>query len=283
MRAVCWHGTRDVRVEQVPDPEILNPRDAIVRVILTAICGSDLHLWNGLIPTMRAGDVLGHEFMGEVVEVGRGVHDLKVGDRVVVPFPIACGACFFCREGYTSLPPVPGAAPITWIEASALAMHLPDAAFDVVLCQQGVQFFQDRPAALHEMRRVLVPGGRVLISIWASSPTPYNVALWNAVERHIGPDAAATFRRAGWDRIPRRCGSSWHKQDSGTYRFVFALARPVYQQSPSSCCGTLRPAQWPTQSMRSPTAPGKPSPRRSVRRCGHMVTERELRSRKRPM
>jgi threonine dehydrogenase-like Zn-dependent dehydrogenase len=103
MRAVCWHGPRDVRVEHVPDPEILNPRDAIVRVTRTAICGSDLHLWNGVIPTMRAGDVLGHEFMGEIVEVGRGVRNLVPGDRVVVPFPIACGACFFCREGMTSL------------------------------------------------------------------------------------------------------------------------------------------------------------------------------------
>jgi threonine dehydrogenase-like Zn-dependent dehydrogenase len=103
MRAVCWHGPRDVRVEHVADPEILNPRDAIVRVTRTAICGSDLHLWNGVIPTMRTGDVLGHEFMGEVVEVGRGVRNLAPGDRVVVPFPIACGACFFCREGMTSL------------------------------------------------------------------------------------------------------------------------------------------------------------------------------------
>src|SRR5262245_49383956 len=103
MRAVCWYGRRDVRVEQVTDPEILNPRDAIVRVTLTAICGSDLHLWNGVIPTMREGDILGHEFMGEVVDVGRGVRDLSRGDRVVVPFPIACGTCFFCREGLTSL------------------------------------------------------------------------------------------------------------------------------------------------------------------------------------
>jgi threonine dehydrogenase-like Zn-dependent dehydrogenase len=103
MRAVCWYGPRDIRVEQVADPEILNPRDAIVRVTLTAICGSDLHLWNGIIPTMRAGDILGHEFLGEVVEVGTGVRDLVRGDRVVVPFPIACGACFFCREQLTSL------------------------------------------------------------------------------------------------------------------------------------------------------------------------------------
>src|SRR5215813_12328320 len=103
MRALCWHGPRDVRSEQVPDPRILNPRDAIVQVTATAICGSDLHLYGGYIPAMQAGDVLGHEFMGEIVEVGSGVTKLKIGDRVVVPFPIACGACFYCREGLTSL------------------------------------------------------------------------------------------------------------------------------------------------------------------------------------
>jgi threonine dehydrogenase-like Zn-dependent dehydrogenase len=98
MKAVCWFGTKDVRVETVPDPVILNPRDAILKVTLTAICGSDLHLYDGVIPSMRAGDILGHEFMGEVVEVGSGVQNLKRGDRVVVPFPIACGNCFFCRQ-----------------------------------------------------------------------------------------------------------------------------------------------------------------------------------------
>ena len=103
MRAVCWHAPRDIRVETVPDPTLLNPRDAIVRVTATAICGSDLHLYNGFIPTMRAGDVLGHEFMGEVVEVGAGVTSLRRGDRVVVPFPIACGSCLPCRQGLTSL------------------------------------------------------------------------------------------------------------------------------------------------------------------------------------
>jgi threonine dehydrogenase-like Zn-dependent dehydrogenase len=103
MRALCWHGSRDVRVERVPDPEIVNPRDAIVKVTSTAICGSDLHLYNGVIPTMRSGDILGHEFMGEVVEVGPGSRTLGIGDRVVVPFAIACGACFFCRETLTSL------------------------------------------------------------------------------------------------------------------------------------------------------------------------------------
>lgn len=101
MKAVCWYGKTDVRVENVPDPKILNPRDAIIKVTLTAICGSDLHLYDGYIPSMQKGDILGHEFMGEVVEIGPEVHNLAVGDRVVVPFPIACGQCFFCqREEY---------------------------------------------------------------------------------------------------------------------------------------------------------------------------------------
>jgi threonine dehydrogenase-like Zn-dependent dehydrogenase len=98
VKAVCWEGTNDIRVQRVPDPAILNPRDAIVRVTSTAICGSDLHLMDGFIPTMKAGDILGHEFMGEVVEVGGGVSTLKKGDRVIVPFPIACGQCYYCTH-----------------------------------------------------------------------------------------------------------------------------------------------------------------------------------------
>jgi threonine dehydrogenase-like Zn-dependent dehydrogenase len=98
MRAVTWHGKQDVRVERVPDPTPLNARDAIIRVGLTAICGSDLHLYDNMIPSMMPGDILGHEFLGEVVETGREVGNLKKGDRVVVPFPIACGRCFFCSE-----------------------------------------------------------------------------------------------------------------------------------------------------------------------------------------
>ena len=98
MKAVCWERTHRVAVEDVPDPSILNPRDAIVRITSTAICGSDLHLYDGFIPTMQAGDILGHEFMGEVVEVGTGVGNLQKGDRVIVPFPIACGRCFFCTH-----------------------------------------------------------------------------------------------------------------------------------------------------------------------------------------
>ena len=98
MRATCWMGRKDIRVENVPDPKILNTRDAIVRVTSTAICGSDLHLVNGFVPSMEKGDILGHEFMGEVMEVGRNVKNLAVGDRVVVPFPIACGECNMCRQ-----------------------------------------------------------------------------------------------------------------------------------------------------------------------------------------
>ncbi len=103
MKAICWYGKHDMRVEEVSDPKILNPRDAIVRVTLTAICGSDLHLYNGFVPTMEKGDILGHEFMGEIVELGSAVKNLNVGDRVVVPFCISCGACFFCQKGLFSL------------------------------------------------------------------------------------------------------------------------------------------------------------------------------------
>jgi threonine dehydrogenase-like Zn-dependent dehydrogenase len=103
MKATCWMGRKDVEVMDVPDPVILNRQDCIVRVTSTAICGSDLHLYNGLVPTMKKGDVLGHEFMGEVVEVGPDVRKLKVGDRVVVPFPIACGVCWSCEQEMFSL------------------------------------------------------------------------------------------------------------------------------------------------------------------------------------
>ena len=103
MKALCWYGTEDVRVDTVPDPKILDPRDAIIKITSTAICGSDLHLYDGFMPTMEKGDILGHEPMGEVVEVGNAVKNLKPGDRVVVPFTIACGGCFFCQKGLFSL------------------------------------------------------------------------------------------------------------------------------------------------------------------------------------
>ncbi|MGB3650925.1 MAG: zinc-dependent alcohol dehydrogenase [Rivularia sp. (in: cyanobacteria)] len=126
MKAVCWHGANDVRVETVPDPTILNPRDAIVKITSTAICGSDLHLYDGYIPTMEKGDILGHEFMGEVVELGRAVKNIKVGDRVVIPFTISCGSCFFCNRDLWSL--CDNSNPNAWI-AEKLMGHSPAGLF----------------------------------------------------------------------------------------------------------------------------------------------------------
>jgi len=103
MKAAIWWGIANVGVDEVPDPWIVNAQDAIVKVTLTAICGSDLHLYNGLVPSMEKGDILGHEFMGEIVEIGPEVKERKVGDRVVVAFPISCGKCFFCRGEMYSL------------------------------------------------------------------------------------------------------------------------------------------------------------------------------------
>jgi threonine dehydrogenase-like Zn-dependent dehydrogenase len=102
MKALTWHGKGDIRCESVPDPRIEHGRDAIIKVTACAICGSDLHLYDGVIPAMESGDVLGHETMGEVVEVGADNRKLRVGDRVVVPFTIACGECFFCQRGLFS-------------------------------------------------------------------------------------------------------------------------------------------------------------------------------------
>jgi threonine dehydrogenase-like Zn-dependent dehydrogenase len=126
MRANCWEGARKVVVEDVPDPKILNQSDAIVRITSTAICGSDLHLFNGFMPTMEHGDILGHEFMGEVMEVGRNVKNLKVGDRVVVPFPIACGECWSCKNDMWSL--CENSNPNAWIAEKMLG-HSPAGVF----------------------------------------------------------------------------------------------------------------------------------------------------------
>ncbi|MBA2451562.1 MAG: glutathione-dependent formaldehyde dehydrogenase [Chloroflexia bacterium] len=126
MKALCWYGKNDVRVETVPDPQIINPHDAIVKITSTAICGSDLHLYNGYIPTMQKGDILGHEFMGEVVEVGKEVKKLKVGDRVVVPFTISCGQCFFCQRELWSL--CDNSNPNAWM-AEKLYGYSPSALF----------------------------------------------------------------------------------------------------------------------------------------------------------
>ncbi len=126
MKAVCWNGAVDIKVEEVPDPKILNPRDAVLRVTSAAICGSDLHLYDGYIPTMKKGDILGHEFMGEVMEVGREVKNLKVGERVVVPFNIACGNCWFCQQELFSL--CDNSNPNAWIPEKAYG-HSPSGLF----------------------------------------------------------------------------------------------------------------------------------------------------------
>src|SRR6202046_5239896 len=102
MKAACWHGKHDIRVDIVPDPVIQDPRDIILRVTSTAICGSDLHIYDGYIPTMEKGDVLGHEFMGVVEDAGKDSR-LKKGDRVIIPFQIACGQCHFCKRMETAL------------------------------------------------------------------------------------------------------------------------------------------------------------------------------------
>jgi threonine dehydrogenase-like Zn-dependent dehydrogenase len=122
MKANCWYGKQDVRVEEVPDPKILNRRDAVVKITSTAICGSDLHLYNGYVPTMEKGDILGHEFMGEIVEVGSELKNRSVGDRVVVAFPISCGNCFFCQREMFSL--CDNSNPNAWI-AQKLFGHSP--------------------------------------------------------------------------------------------------------------------------------------------------------------
>src|SRR3954465_12370273 len=118
MKATCWMRPGKMEARGVPDPSILNSRGWIVRVTSTAICGSDLHLYNGFLPMMEPGDIMGHEFMGEVVEVGRNVKNIAIGDRVVVPFPIACGHCRTCEAGMTSL--CENSNPNAWIAEKML-------------------------------------------------------------------------------------------------------------------------------------------------------------------
>jgi threonine dehydrogenase-like Zn-dependent dehydrogenase len=176
MKAVCWHGANDVRVENVPDPKILNPRDAIVKITSTAICGSDLHLYDGFIPTMEKGDILGHEFMGEVVELGSEVKNVKIGDRVVVPFTISCGNCFFCNRDLWSL--CDNSNPNAWMAEKMTGGRGPDACLDAVgmeahgtgldalydKAKQAVRLETDRPTALRQMLVACRKGGKVSIA-----------------------------------------------------------------------------------------------------------------------
>ena len=132
MKALTWHGKGDMRGESVPDPKIEHPRDAIIKVTACAICGSDLHLFDGVIPSMKSGDVIGHETMGEVVEVGRENTKLKKGDRVVVPFTISCGECFFCRRGHFSRAASASIPTPTWPPSSGAI--LPPACSAIPIC-----------------------------------------------------------------------------------------------------------------------------------------------------
>ncbi len=167
MKALVWHATNDVRVERVPDPKILNPRDAIVKITATAICGSDLHLLDGFIPTMQTGDILGHEFMGEVVEVGKENRQLQVGDRVVLPFTIACGRCFFCQA--------PARAHRAWGNRPVVRDHAPAVARRRA---EGVSDLPRQAGSLHQGRDEAARGDRAL----GRSPS----ATENTVQKAFG-------------------------------------------------------------------------------------------------
>jgi threonine dehydrogenase-like Zn-dependent dehydrogenase len=158
MKANCWHGKHTVRIEDVPDPKILNQTDCIVKITSTAICGSDLHLYNGFVPTLEHGDILGHEFMGEIVEVGRDVRKLKVGDRVVVPFAIACGQCYFCKHQLFSL--CDNSNPNAWM-AEKLMGHSPAGLFGYTHMLGGYAGGQAEYARVPfaDVGPIKVPGG----------------------------------------------------------------------------------------------------------------------------
>jgi threonine dehydrogenase-like Zn-dependent dehydrogenase len=214
MKANCWMGKRKVRVESVPDPKILNARDAIIRVTSTAICGSDLHLFNGFMPTMERGDILGHEFMGEVVEVGPMVKDaLKVGDRVVVPFPIACGYCAACESKHYSV--CENSNPNAWM-AEKLLGHSPAGLFGYSHMLGGFAGGQAEyvrvpfadvgpikvPAELSDEQVLFLsdifPTGYMGAEMCAIKPTDV-VAVWGAGP--VGQFAIASARLLGAARI----------------------------------------------------------------------------------
>ena len=213
MKANCWLGKKKVEVQTVPDPRILNDGDAIVKVTSTAICGSDLHLYNGLIPSMQKGDVLGHEFMGEVVEVGPAVKKLKVGDRVVVPFPIACGKCTMCREQLFSL--CENSNPNAWM-AEALWGHSPSGLFGYSHVLGGFAGGQAEfvRVPFADVGPIKVPGGlrdEQVLFLSDIFPTGYMgaemcdikpgqvVAVWGAGP--VGQFAIASARLLGAERV----------------------------------------------------------------------------------
>jgi threonine dehydrogenase-like Zn-dependent dehydrogenase len=154
MRALTWHGKNDIRCETVPDPKIQNGRDAIIKVTACAICGSDLHLFDGVMPSMEKGDVLGHETMGEVVEVGSENKKLKVGDRVVVPFTISCGECFFCKKGLFSC--CDRTNPNAEMAIKAITTTTPFSPLEIAGARIGLR---DRPGCHRRLRHSSPDGG----------------------------------------------------------------------------------------------------------------------------
>jgi threonine dehydrogenase-like Zn-dependent dehydrogenase len=213
MRANCWINKKVVRVEDVPDPQILNSQDAIVRITSTAICGSDLHLYNGYVPSMESGDVLGHEFMGEVVEVGNNVRNLAVGDRVVVPFPISCGRCATCQQGLFSL--CENSNPNAWL-AEKLWGHSPAGIFGYSHLTGGFAGGQAEYARVPfaDVGPIKVPAGipdEKVLFLSDIFPTGYMgadmcelkggevVAVWGAGP--VGQFAIASARMLGAERV----------------------------------------------------------------------------------
>ena len=213
MKANCWYGKRDVRVEDVPDPKILNRRDAIIKITSTAICGSDLHLYNGFMPTMEKGDILGHEFMGEVVEVGPEVKSLKAGDRVVTAFPISCGNCFFCQQEMYSL--CENSNPNAWM-AEKIFGHSPCGIFGYSHLTGGFAGGQAEYARVPfaDVGTIKVPEGmsdEQVLFLSDIFPTGYMgaemcdiqggevIAIWGAGP--VGQFAAASAQLLGADRV----------------------------------------------------------------------------------
>ena len=157
MKALTWHGIGDIRCERVDDPSIENNRDIIIKVTSCAICGSDLHLMNGFMPTMESGDILGHEAMGEVVEISKSHTKFAIGDRVVVPFNLACGECFFCRKQLFSLCDRSNRNAAQAIQAMG---HSPSGLFGIRIC------LADMPAARQSSCAFLLPmSGRLKFRI----------------------------------------------------------------------------------------------------------------------
>jgi threonine dehydrogenase-like Zn-dependent dehydrogenase len=268
MKAVCWMGKEKMQVHDVPDPKILNPRDAIVRITSTCICGSDLHLYDGYIPTMEQGDIMGHEFMGEIVEVGPGIQrdKLKVGDRVVVPFTIACGSCFSCKEQLWSL--CDNSNPNAWI-AEKMMGYSPSGLFGYTHMMGGYAGGQAQYARVPfaDVGPLKIPDGlpdEKVVFLSDIYPTGYmgaencnirpddTVAIWGC-----GPVAQFAIRSAfmlgaarviAIDRVPERLEMA-EKGGAETLNFeevnvLDALKDMTGNRGPDSCMDAVGMEAW---------------------------------------